>query len=121
MSGIAVKNVRAPDERRSLGGKGAGNVLEVDGRAVLFVTYEPGWRWSEHVKPMAGTDRCEMTHVMYCISGRLNVVHDDGSEADLGPGDVAVIEPGHDAWVVGDEPYVAVDFGAYRHPVQRGA
>ena len=72
----------------------------------------------QHVKPIAGTDRCEMTHVMYCISGRLNVVHEDGSEAELGPGDVAVIEPGHDAWVVGDEPYVAVDFGAYRHPVQ---
>jgi quercetin dioxygenase-like cupin family protein len=121
MNGIAVRNVNAPDERRSLGGLGVGQVLEVDGRVVMYVTYEPGWRWSEHVKPMAGTDLCEATHVLYCISGRLNVVHDDGAEAEIGPGDIAVIEPGHDAWVVGDEPCVVVDFGAYRQPVQPAA
>ena len=117
MGGVAVRNVSEPDERRSLGGRGEGRVLEVDGHVVMYVTYEPGWRWSEHVKPMAGTDRCEATHVLYCISGRLNVVHDDGTEAEIGRGDIAVVEPGHDAWVVGDEPCVVVDFGAYGQPV----
>jgi hypothetical protein len=121
MSGIAVRNVNAPDERRSLGGRGTGRVLEVDEHVVMYATYEPGWRWSEDVKPVVQTDKCEVTHVLYCISGRLMVVHDDGSEAEIGPGDVAVIEPGHDAWVVGDEPCVVVDFGAYRHAMQPAA
>src|SRR5262245_64301902 len=117
MSGIAVRNVNAPDERRSLGGRGEGQVLEVDGHVVMHVTYEPGWRWSEHVKPMAGTDRCEATHVLYCISGRLNVVHDDGTEAEIGPGDVAVVESTHDACVVDEKRCVVADFSVSRHKV----
>jgi hypothetical protein len=58
--------------------------------------------------------KCEATHLIYCFSGRMKVVHDDGSEGEIGPGDVMAIEPGHDAWVVGDEPCLSIDFGGYR-------
>ena len=67
---------------------------------------------SEHVKSVAQTASCQADHRAYFISGRMKVVMDDGTEGELGPGDMAAIEPGHDAWTVGDEPCVAVDFGA---------
>ena len=115
MAGVETKNVNSPDETRTFpGGKGQTGVLDVAGHAVLYATFQPGWRWSEHVKPAAGTDRCEATHLLYGISGRMGVRHDDGTEEEIGPGDVAVIEPGHDAWVVGDEPFESIDFGGYR-------
>ena len=75
------------------------------GRAVL----EPGWKWSEHVKPIAETESCQVHHTGYVVSGQMKIVMDDRSEMDLGPGDAYVIEPGHDAWVVGNEPFVGVD------------
>ena len=74
-------------------------------RAARF-TFEPGWKWSECVKPVAGTESCQVRHVGVVQSGRTHVVHEDGTEAEAGPGEAFVIEPGHDAWVVGDEPYV---------------
>ena len=74
-------------------------------RAVL----EPGWKWSEHVKPIAETESCQVHHTGYVVSGQMKVVMDDRSEMDLGPGDAYVIEPGHDAWIVGNEPFVGVD------------
>lgn len=110
MAGVQVKSVDAPDETRSFGGKGEGKVLDVAGHSVLFGTFEPGWRWSEHIKPIVGTEQCEAHHLIYCISGRMKIVHSDGSEGEIGPGDVTVIEPGHDAWVVGDEPAVMIEF-----------
>ena len=72
--------------------------------------FEPGWKWSESVKPIAGTDSCQVAHMGYQISGRMKVRMDDGSEQEFGPGDAGVIPPGHDAWVVGDEPVVFIDF-----------
>jgi quercetin dioxygenase-like cupin family protein len=72
---------------------------------------EPGWKWSESVKPIAQTDSCEFPHQLYVVSGSLHVKMDDGAELDLIAGDVALIAPGHDAWVIGDEPCVMVDFG----------
>jgi hypothetical protein len=80
-------------------------------------TFEPGWRWSEDDKPIAGTDSCQVRHTG-CISGRMTVRMDDGTEATVGPGDVMLIEPGHDAWVVGEEPCVLYDTGvaAYAKP-----
>ncbi len=113
MAGIEVKNVNAPDEVRAFAGKGHTNVLNLGGHPVLYGTFEPGWRWSENVKPIAGTDACEATHLIYCVSGRMKVVMNDGAEGEIGPGDVMAIDPGHDAWVVGDEACVAVDFGGY--------
>jgi hypothetical protein len=113
VAGIEVKNVNSPDETRPFAGKGQGAVVNVGGHPVLYGTFEPGWRWSEHIKPIAGTESCEATHLLYCISGRMKVAMNDGTEADVGPGDVVSIEPGHDAWVVGDEEFVGVDFGGY--------
>jgi len=114
VAGVEVKSTKSPEETRSFSGKGEGGVFDLNGHAILYATFEPGWRWSEHVKPIAGTDRCEATHLLYAFSGRMKVEHDDGTEAEVGPGDIAAIEPGHDAWVVGDEPFVSIDFGGYR-------
>jgi len=71
---------------------------------------EAGWRWSEAVKPIAGTDSCEAKHIGAVVTGHLHVRHDDETEADARQGDAYVIQPGHDAWVVGDEPFVAFEF-----------
>jgi hypothetical protein len=65
------------------------------------------------VKPLVRTEKCEATHLLYCFSSRMKLVHDDGSEGEIGPGDIAAIEPGHDAWIVGEEPCVTIDFGGY--------
>jgi hypothetical protein len=84
-------------------------VVDLGGVATSKATFEPGWRWSESVKPVAGTDTCQFRHVGAALSGRLVVQHGDET-VELGPGDAYVIEPGHDAWVAGDEPFVAVEF-----------
>ena len=81
--------------------------------------FQPGWRWSTSVKPLVKTTSCEAAHLQYQVSGRLHVVMDDGSEMDFGPGDVSWLPPGHDAWVVGDEPVVVIDIsgmGEYAKP-----
>jgi class 3 adenylate cyclase len=78
------------------------------------MTYEPGWRWSVDVKPIAGTETCQYHHVGYTVSGRLRLQMPDGTELEIGPGEVFEAPPGHDAWVVGDEPWVCVDFEAMR-------
>ena len=80
------------------------------GAQVGRITTQAGWKWSEHVKPVAGTESCMAPHQQYVISGRMHLVMDDGTETDFGPGDVTSIPPGHDAWVVGDEPVVAIDW-----------
>lgn len=113
MAGLEIKSVSAPDETRPFTDKGTAAVVEVAGHPVIYGTFEPGWRWSSHVQPIAGTESCQAVHLLYCLSGRMKVVMDDGSEGEVGPGDVAAIAPGHDAWVVGEEPCVAVDFGGY--------
>lgn len=113
MAGLEIKNVGSPDETRPFAGHGHADVLDLDGKPVLYGTFEPGWRWSEDVKPIAGTDACQATHLLFCVSGRMGIRMDDGSEGEIGPGDVASIAPGHDAWTIGDEPCVAVDFGGY--------
>jgi quercetin dioxygenase-like cupin family protein len=80
------------------------------GAQVGRVILQPGWRWSEHVKPVAGTELCMAPHQQYQVSGRIHVVMEDGTELDVGPGDVVSIPPGHDAWVVGEERVVAIDW-----------
>jgi hypothetical protein len=110
---LEIKNVTEPDETRPFAAKGNAAVVNVAGHPVLYGTFEPGWRWSEHLKPIAGTDSCQATHLLYCLSGRMRVETSSGEQGEIGPGDVAAIEPGHDAWVVGDESCVAVDFGGY--------
>jgi len=109
--GLEIKSVKSPDETRPFADKGGAAVVNVSGHPVLYGTFEPGWKWSDHVKPIAGTASCQAPHLLYCLSGRMKIVMGDGSEGEIGPGDVASIDPDHDAWVVGDEPCVAVDFG----------
>jgi hypothetical protein len=82
-------------------------------------TFQPGWKWSESVKPIVRTDSCQAPHTQYHISGRLHVVMDDGTEAEYGPGDVGVIQPGHDAWVVGNVPVVVIDVTGMTHYAER--
>jgi quercetin dioxygenase-like cupin family protein len=102
------KSLDSPDETRPVE-KGSVEVVELGERSVMRTTFEPGWRWSESVKPIAGTDSCQTPHFGYCISGRMHVVMDSGEEIDIGPGDAVEIPPGHDAWVEGDEAYVGID------------
>ena len=109
MASLAKKSLDQPDENRPID-KGTVEVVEVEGGTVMRTTFEPGWRWSECVKPVAGTDSCQVDHFIYCVSGTLHVQMESGEELDFGAGDVVRVPPGHDAWVVGDEPYVAVDF-----------
>ena len=112
MPGMEVKHFDSPDETRPFVDKGQARVVNLGDTSALRGTFEPGWRWSEHVKPIAGTDSCQSPHLLYVLSGRMKVVMDDGTEGEAGPGDVARIDPGHDAWVVGDESCEVVDFGA---------
>ena len=94
--------------------RGRIDVVELDDTVVGRMTYEPGWRWSADVQPIAGTDTCQYHHLGVTLSGRLRAQMSDGTELEIGPGDVFEIPPGHDAWVVGDEPWVSVDFEAMR-------
>ena len=113
MADVEVKSFDNPDETRPFEGNGRAEVVNLGGRAIGRGTFEPGWRWSENVKPIAQTDSCEVSHLGYCLSGRMKIFMDDGGEAEVGPGDVAAIPPGHDAEVIGDEPCVLVDFGEF--------
>jgi hypothetical protein len=108
---IESKNFDSPDETRKFAGHGQANVVELDGRTVIRSKFEPGWRWSNDIKPIAGTDSCQTRHFGYMISGQMKVVMDDGSEMTAGPGELIAIEPGHDAEVVGDETVEFIDFG----------
>src|SRR3954453_3784419 len=116
MAGLIRKSLESPEETRPFeDGKGKLELDNLEGGPVGRATFEPGWQWSKHVKPIAGTDSCEAAHMGYFVSGRMKVVMDDGEEMDYGPGDFAVMAPGHDAWVVGDEPCVVIDWQGFVH------
>jgi len=95
-------------------GRGRVEIVELDDRVIGKLVWDPGWRWSVDVKPIAGTQYCQSHHVGYCVSGRLRVQMSDGVELEIGPNEVFEIPPGHDAWVLGDEPFVTIDFEAMR-------
>ncbi|MET9800687.1 cupin domain-containing protein [Streptomyces sp. NPDC006368] len=120
MPAIVRKSFDSADETRPFeDGKGRLDVVNTDRGPVGRAVFEPGWQWTKHVKPIAGTDSCQASHVAYIVSGRLKIVMDDGETAEAGPGDFFTVEPGHDAWVVGDEPCVCLDwvgFGDYAVP-----
>jgi quercetin dioxygenase-like cupin family protein len=109
MYSMQTKNLSTSGEVRTLP-KTRIDVVEFGDVSLMKLTLEPGWRWSEHVKPTAGTESCETPHFNYGISGRLHIRMDDGTESEIGPGDAQLLPPGHDAWVVGNEPYVGLDF-----------
>jgi len=118
MAETRKKNFNSPEETRDVD-KGKVEVLNLGGAQVMRATFQPGWKWSECVKPIVGTDSCEVSHLVYTISGRMAVRMDDGKEIEIGPGDVASIPAGHDAWIVGQEAYVGIDFqggGNYAKP-----
>lgn len=115
MSGVEAKSLDSPQETRPFADKGHADVVTLQSGPVAKAVFEPGWRWSDHIKPIAKTDSCQTRHLAYVLSGRMHVVMDDGSEMELGPGDAVSIEPGHDAWTVGNEPCVMVDFGQIEH------
>ena len=98
-----------PDEVREFP-HGRADIVRLGDAEIGRLTFEPGWRWSNDVKPLAGTDSCEAPHMQFHVSGRLAIRMDDGTEFVAGPGDVTSLPSGHDAWVVGDEPAVVVDW-----------
>ena len=103
------KSLDRPDEVRNFD-KGRLDIIHIGKRTVGRAVLEPGWKWSESVKPLVNTESCEAPHFQYHVSGTLRVRTNDGSERDFKAGDVSLLEAGHDAWVVGDEPVVIVDF-----------
>lgn len=114
MTGILKRRFdQARDIRPFADGKGELAMLDLEGASVGLARFDPGWRWSEHVKPIAGTDSCQAPHAGYVMSGHMTVRMDDGSEENLDPGDVVTIAPGHDAWVVGQEPCLMLDWQGF--------
>ena len=106
------RSFAAPDETREFP-RGRAEILKIGGGEVGRLVFQPGWRWSTDVKPIAGTGSCDAPHFQYHVSGQLAIRMDDGTEFIAGPGDVTSLPSGHDAWVVGEEPVVTVDwFGA---------
>ena len=109
MNGLEIKAFTSSDDVRSFE-KGKVELVNVDGRTVGRATLEPGWRWSQSVKPLAKTESCLAPHFQYHVSGTLRVKMDDGTERDIKAGEVSMLGAGHDAWVVGHEPVVVIDF-----------
>jgi ethanolamine utilization protein EutQ (cupin superfamily) len=112
------KSLSRPDDTRSFD-KGKVELVNVNDVTFGRATLQPGWKWSTCVKPVAKTESCQAAHLQYHVSGRLHVVMDDGSEQEFGPGDVSYLPPGHDAWVVGNEPAVVVDISGMKDYAKR--
>jgi hypothetical protein len=120
VAGVESRDFASPDETRTPD-KTQVDVVRMGGATVGRFAFEPGWRWSECIKPVAGTESCQARHVGVVHGGRGGIKQDDWTEFDIAPGDAYVIEPGHDAWVVGDEPMVGYEFesttaGTYAKP-----
>jgi mannose-6-phosphate isomerase-like protein (cupin superfamily) len=109
MPGIEHRDFSSPDETRRPE-KTTIELVNLEAGQIGRYTFQPGWRWSECIKPVVNTDSCQVDHIGYVISGSLHVKHDDGTEVDVKPGEVYRIAPGHDAWNPGQEPAVFVEF-----------
>ena len=109
MQQTAHRSFDTPDETRRFP-NGRAEILAIGDGEIGRLVFEPGWRWSTDVKPLDGTSSCEAPHFQYHLSGQLAIRMDDGTEFVAGPGDVTSLPSGHDAWVVGDEPVVVVDW-----------
>ena len=116
---LAKKTFDQPDETRKFP-NGAMDILKFgEASTVSLGTFQPGWHWAENVQPIVKTDSCQILHRGYVFSGRMHVVMEYGSEQDLEPNDAYIIPPGHDAWVVGDEPCVVIEFADMTHYAKR--
>ena len=114
MSAMIRKSLDSPEEVRPFEeGKGHLDVVNLDAAPVGRAVFEPGWRRSKHVKPLAKTDSCEAAHTGYVVSGRITIVMDDGEKETFEPGDFMIVPSGHDAWVEGEEPCVVIDWQGY--------
>jgi hypothetical protein len=111
MAGARRKSFSTPDETRTPD-KTVLELVDLGSVKAARLTVQPGWTWSSCIKPVVGTDRCQANHVGTVVSGRLGIKHNDGSEMEISAGDAYVCEPGHDAWVIGDEPCVMLEFDA---------
>ncbi len=115
MQATEHRSFQTPDETRAFP-NGRAEIVKVGEDEIGRLVFEPGWRWSNDVKPIAHTNSCEAPHFQYHVSGRLAIRMDDGTEFVAGPGDITSLPSGHDAWVVGDEPVITVDwFGAMNY------
>lgn len=114
MAAYERKGLSSPDETRTFE-KGKAELINIGNGTVARLTLEPGWQWSKHVKPIAGTEWCEAPHFQYHLSGRIHIRMKDGKEFEVGPGEITRLEAGHDAWVVGDEPVVLIDWQGASH------
>jgi ethanolamine utilization protein EutQ (cupin superfamily) len=114
-----TRSIDSPHETRPFQDHGHMDVVTLGDFTLGRGVFEPGWRWSADVKPIAGTETCQAHHTGMCLSGQMSVLMDDGTEMQIGPGDVVVIAPGHDAWTVGDEACVLMDtsVAGYAKPV----
>jgi quercetin dioxygenase-like cupin family protein len=118
MAKAELKSFGKPDEVRQFP-KGRLELVKIGGATVGRAVFEPGWRWATSVQPLAHTKSCEAPHFQYHVSGVLRILMDDGTEFDCKPGDVSLLPSGHDAWVVGNEPVVLVDFFGATHYAER--
>jgi len=109
MAGVEKQHFDSPDESRTPD-KTRADVVHVGGTTAARLTLEPGWTWAECIKPVVGTESCQLRHIGVVHSGQMRVLHEDGTVLELGPGDAYVIEPGHNAEVVGDEAFVGYEF-----------
>lgn len=120
-SKLEVKRGNAPDESRPFAQHGHAEIHTLaTGGGVMRAVFEPGWKWSQDIAPIAGTESCQASHLGYVVSGRMRIRMEDGTEEELTPGDFFKISPGHDAWVVGDDACVLVDFGGYTQYAKPG-
>jgi hypothetical protein len=119
-SGLVRLSLDSPEEVRPFeNDKGYLELVNLAAGPVGRATFKPGWRWSNDVKPIAKTDSCQGAHVGYVISGRMKVVMNDGSSEEFGPNDVMICPPGHDAWVIGDDACVVIDWQGFADYAKR--
>jgi quercetin dioxygenase-like cupin family protein len=112
---LQKKNFQKPDETQTPPNSRV-DTIRIGDMTVLKQTYQPGWQWSKHIKSLAGTNSCQVHHFGVWVSGRMRVRADDGQEIEFGPGDVADIPPGHDGWVIGNEPAIFYAFTCKTNP-----
>jgi hypothetical protein len=110
MDSLEINDFSTPDDVRHPDPHATIEVVKIAGGEIGRYTFQPGWRWSEHIKPVVGGDSCQTNHIGYLVSGRMGISTDDGATGEVTPGCVYRIAPGHDGWVVGEEPVVVVEF-----------
>jgi hypothetical protein len=110
MAGLEINDFSSPDEVRNPHPTVTIDVVKVAGGEIGRYTFQPGWRWSDHIKPVVGGESCQTDHLGYLVSGRLGIQTDDGTAGEVTPGSVYRIPPGHDGWVIGDQAAIVVEF-----------